>query len=99
MISAKIHKNGREILLAACDSILLGKTINLENGAKLKISESFYKEKEVSKKELIEDAKNCTTANFLGKETISALIESGTINKESVMDLNGIPHSQLYKMI
>ncbi|MDD4353139.1 MAG: DUF424 family protein [Candidatus Nanoarchaeia archaeon] len=97
MILAKYHQSERDLLLAACDSDLIGKTIILENGAEVKILESFYKDKIVSEEELIIMAKECTTGNFFGKETINALTKAGIIFKESTMDLKGVPHSQLYK--
>jgi len=97
MIAAKFHQSDRELLLAACDSDLIGKTINLKNGAEVKILESFYKDKIVSEEELARMAKECTTANFFGKETINALIKAGILPKDGVMELNGVPHSQIYK--
>jgi len=98
MIVSKIHKRGSELLLAACDSELIGKTLKLENGAEIKILESFYLDKVVSEKELIELAKDCTTANFFGQETINALVKAGIISENEIMILNDVPHSQIYKM-
>jgi hypothetical protein len=98
MIVAKYHQSERDLLLAACDKELIGTTIILENGAEVKILENFYLDKEVSEEELIEMAKQCTTGNFFGQETIKALIKAGIIFEESTMDLNGVPHSQLYKI-
>jgi hypothetical protein len=97
MIAAKFHQSERELLLAACDYELLGKTINLSNGAEVKILESFYKDRIVSEEELIKMANECTTANFFGKETILALIKGKIISENSAILLNGVPHSQLYK--
>jgi uncharacterized protein len=97
MIFAKLHQSGKELLLAACDSDLIGKTIILDNGAQVKLLKNFYLDKKVTEQELIQMAKNCTTANFFGQETINTLIKTKIINENSIMDLKGIPHSQLYK--
>lgn len=97
MIVAKYHQSERDLLLAACDSNLIGKKLILDNGAEVKILENFYKDKIVTEQELTLMAKECTTANFFGTETINALIKAGIIGKESIMDLKGVPHTQLYK--
>ena len=98
MISAKLHQRGGELLLAACDTDLLGKTLKLKNGAEIKIMEGFYKDKIVSKEELVTLAKDCTTANFFGQETITALIKAGILTENGVIIFNDVPHSQLYKV-
>ncbi|MFA5303897.1 MAG: DUF424 family protein [Candidatus Nanoarchaeia archaeon] len=97
MIVAKYHQSERDLLLAACDCDLLGKTINLENGAEVKILESFYKDKEVTEEELVKMAKECTIGNFFGAKTINALTKAKILFKESTIELKGVPHSQLYK--
>jgi hypothetical protein len=97
MITAKLHKSINEILLAACDMDLLGKSITLENGAVITFSKDFYNGGEIGIVELAKMANNCTTANFFGKETINALIKAGVIEENGVIDLAGVPHSQLYK--
>ncbi|MFA5333922.1 MAG: DUF424 family protein [Candidatus Nanoarchaeia archaeon] len=99
MIVAKYHQSERDLLLAACDLDLIGKTLKLENGAEVKILESFYQDKEVTEEELIKMAKECTIGNFFGTETINALIKAKIIFKESTIELNGVPHSQLYKFL
>jgi hypothetical protein len=98
MIIAKTHKSGNELLLAACDMELLGKSITLENGAIITFSDDFYNGGEVSADELAKMANNCTNANFFGKETINALIAAGAIEENGIMELAGVPHSQLYKL-
>jgi hypothetical protein len=97
MIAAKFHQSGKELLLAACDCDLIGRIINLSNGAEVKILESFYKDRIVSEEELIKMANECTTANFFGKETVNALVKGGIIGENSAILLSGVPHSQLYK--
>lgn len=98
MISAKIHKSEKEMLLAACDTELIGKTLNLNNGAEVKILKNFYEDKKVTEEELIRLAAECTSANFFGTKTITALINAGIISKDSIMTINGVPHIQLYKI-
>jgi len=98
MISAKIHRSEKELLLAACDTELIGKILKLDNGAEITFLENFYSEKEVTEKELILMAKECTTANFFGKKTINALAHAGIITKESVVMIKGVPHIQIYKI-
>ncbi len=97
MILAKLHKSGNEVLLAACDADILGKSFTLTSGAVITLFDAFYNGGEVSIEELAKMANNCTTANFFGKETINALITAGLIEKDGFIELAGVPHSQLYK--
>ncbi len=97
MIIAKLHRSGNELLLAACDADLLGKSFTLTNGAVITLVDTFYNGGEVSIEELENMAKICTTANFFGKETIKVLISKGIIGKDGFIELAGVPHSQLYK--
>ncbi|MDD5253565.1 MAG: DUF424 family protein [Candidatus Nanoarchaeia archaeon] len=99
MISIKLHEIIREhqkiIILAACDSVLLGKKLK-ENNLELEVSEKFYKGKEVSEKELINLLQDCDSANFVGEETINILIKHKIVKPEDIMRINGIPHIQIF---
>lgn len=89
----KIHKSYRTIV-AVCDEDLLGK--KFEEGIKLlEVRESFYNGQKVSKEELIQilrrEAKEDSTFNIVGKESIETAIEARLIEKDSPKKVKGIP--------
>lgn len=89
----KIHKSYRTIV-AVCDEDLLGK--KFEEGIKLlEVRETFYNGQKVSKEELIQilrrEAKEDSTFNIVGKESIETAIEARLIEKDSPKKVKGIP--------
>ena len=71
MIYIKEHK---QRVLAACDSNLIGKTIG-----NYKITESFYKDKEVNEKEFIELLKKHKNINLVGNKVVEIAEKQGII--------------------
>jgi hypothetical protein len=95
-----VIKSYRDIV-AVCDSELLGKKFEepFEKGIKqLDVKESFYKGKEgkkVSKEELLDIIKSFSredsTFNIVGKKSIQAALEAGTISEKEVGRVQEIP--------
>lgn len=89
----KIHKSYRN-LVAICDAELIGKIFE-EGKLRLEVRESFYKDKKVTKEELIKimykQIKEDSTFNIIGKKSIEAAIEAGIITKESIGKVQDIP--------
>ena len=97
MISYKEYKTGRiDILLAACDSDLLGKTFrDAEKGFKLEVSKDFYSGSEITAEEFGKKLKNASIANLVGTETIGKAVELGLVVESSVLKIQGVPHVQV----
>ncbi len=98
MISIKIYKKGNDILLGACDEKLLGK--KFEDGKfQIDVKRDFYDGERITSKALIKLLKDATIANLVGKETIKCAIEVGIVDPECIIEINGIPHAQMVKML
>ena len=97
MISMRIHKSGHEVLLAACDSELLGKTLT-EDRFRLFVDERFYGGSQVTEEALCESLALATMANLVGERTVNAAIAAGYIEEGSLMRLEGVPHAQMVLM-
>lgn len=95
MISVKIHEVGGDVVLAACDSNLLGKKFK-DGELRLEVSGSFYAEREIEPDELIELLENCTTANLVGKKVIGTYCEKNPEHKEAVIVIDGVPHLMVF---
>jgi len=96
-ISLNVKHVGKEIIVAACDEELLGKT--LEAGKiKIEISKKFYGGEIVSVEEAIEALKNCTIGNIIGNNIIEKSIEAGIVHEACLLWIQGIPHAQIVKV-
>lgn len=94
----KIHKiPGEGTVVAACDAELIGKTLTGEH-CDIVIEESFYGTDAVSEEELIAALKGATNANIIGHKVCSVAIKTGIIAKETCMEINGVPHAQIYRV-
>ncbi len=89
----KIHRSYRDVV-AVADTELIGKKFE-EGKFQLDVRENFYKDKEVTKEELInllqEQAQEDCTFNIVGKESIQTAIEAGLITKKSISHIAKIP--------
>jgi len=92
-IYIKVYTTQNEILVAACDAELIGKTLK-EGEIEFHISKEFYADilgdEELLKKHLV----NATIANLVGHRAVKCGIEVGLIDKENVIKIAGIPHAQ-----
>ncbi|MDP4039362.1 MAG: DUF424 family protein [Candidatus Pacearchaeota archaeon] len=95
----KLHKSYRTVI-AVCDSNLIGKKFKEKQGSitkQLDITESFYKGKEISYNEAVSimktEAREDSTFNIVGSESIKAGIEAGIIIKEGIKKTQNIPYA------
>ena len=98
MISIKIYKRGNDLLIGACDEDLLGKKFEDEK-FQIDVSKDFYGGKKISPEALKKYLEDATIANLVGKETIKCAIEAGIVDPECIIEINGIPHAQMVKML
>ena len=89
----KIHKTYRTVV-AICDENLLGK--KFEEGIKqLDVRESYFNGQKINKPELIKlitrEAKEDSTFNIIGKESLKAAVKAGLIEKNSWKKVHGVP--------
>jgi len=95
-ICIKEWKIGMELIVAICDSELLGRKFS-EGKLTIDIKDSFYGNTKVSLKYGLERLKKATIANIVGKKIVGAAINEGLILRESVIFINGIPHAQVIR--
>ncbi|MDI6916813.1 MAG: DUF424 family protein [Thermoplasmatales archaeon] len=87
---------GEDVLVAACDSELLGKKFS-EGELCLEVS-SFYDGKKVSEKTFLEHMANATSANLVGEKTVDAATKAGFISKENVIMIQGVPYAVMVRV-
>ncbi len=98
MICMKVHGQGREVLLAACDEELLGGTFR-SGELCLKVSESFYHADKGDEEALVTRLRLSTIANLVGERTVEIAVRHGFVDPECVLMIGGVPHAQMVRMI
>jgi hypothetical protein len=98
MIWIKEYSTQGEILLAACDEDILGKTFS-EGELELVVSEKFYGGEKVKGEDLISHLKKATIANLVGKKVIEIALELSLISEDCIIKIDGVPHAQIARLI
>jgi hypothetical protein len=89
----KIHKNNNgQIILAVCDSELLGK--KFEEGKKqLDLSSDFYAGEKRSEKDVSGLMRNSYIINLVGKKSTGLAIKDGLITQNNICEICKIPYA------
>lgn len=93
----KVYNTKGEVLVAACDQSLLGKTFK-EGKLTLKVDENFYSDRVVEQEFLEQNLRLCTTANLVGEETTAIALESGFIAEDGILKVEGVPYALFFRM-
>ena len=93
MISSKIHTSYRSVV-ALCDVSLIGKKFE-EDKRQLDCTGQFFKGKEITHEEAValikKQAREDSTFNIVGPESLKAAEDAGLISKENIAHVQDIP--------
>jgi hypothetical protein len=92
----KMNVSSGNKIFASCDRDLLNTKI-ITDDFEIYFSKSFYGDREVNLKEIINHINNCNSANIFGNKICNLLLENKIILKESIIYIEKIPHVQIYK--
>ncbi len=91
----RIHESYRKVV-AVCDIELLGKRFEQDN-IQIDINKDFYGGEEMTKvnvmKFLKEKSAEDACFNFVGKNAVESAVESGIVDKNCVIKIQGVPHA------
>ena len=93
----KLRRVGRNVVLAACDAELLGKTL-CEGKIVFHVKEEFYKGAKVGVEEAICMIDSSTIVNMVGKKIKKKAIEKGHVHPQAVIKIDGVPHAQIVRL-
>ena len=96
-ICIKKYELGSDIMVAVCDTELIGKSFE-NNELVLKVTESFYKGEEATENEVVRSLKHATIANLVGERAVKCALDNGFIEENGVIFVAGVPHAQIVKM-
>jgi hypothetical protein len=97
MIWIKVYETQGEVLLAACDDDILGKTFE-EGELQLSVSEKFFGGERVSRRIFKNRLREATIANLIGKNVVDIALDMGMVNSECILEVQGIPHAQVARI-
>ena len=92
-----LKKIGNNVLLAICDTEILGKTLR-EGKIVFNVKKEFYKGARVAIEEAVDMITNSTIVNMVGKNIVQKAIEKGYVHPEAVLNIEGVPHAQIVKI-
>ena len=92
-----LKKVGRNVVLAICDSEILGRTLR-EGKIVFHVKEEFYDGGRVTIEEAVDMIENSTIVNMVGKKCVEKAIAKGYVHPEAVLNIQGIPHAQIVKL-
>ncbi len=96
-VYVNLKKVGRNVVLAICDTDLLGRTLR-ENKIIFQIKGEFYNGGKATVEEAVAMIKNSTIVNMVGKNCVEKAIQRGYVHPEAVINIEGVPHAQIVKL-
>ena len=90
----KVHRKGRDVLVAVCDEALLGREIQAGD-LKLRVKEEFYGGVRVRVSEIASYLEEATIVNALGNDVVSELAKLIEVVMDAAVDIGGVLHVQL----
>jgi len=92
----KKHIVENDVIIAVCDAELLGKTLfDRGKNIKLYIDPLFYQGELVPLDRALEEIMKATIVNIIGKRIVEAALKKGLILRESIIEIDGVPHAQI----
>lgn len=93
----KVVKQGKDVLVAACDAELLGKTLKFGR-IDFPVRREFYGGQILTEEEALLQVRNGTTVNLLGEKIVGHALQAGLIHPEAVLYVSGIPHALIVRI-
>ena len=93
----RTHQQGRETLIAVCDSDILGEKFK-EGHLCIEVSPDFFGDDMATCSEVEKALKSATMANFVGCKTVEHAIRLGYVERENVLSIEGVLYAQMVRM-
>lgn len=97
MLRMKVYRQGRETLVAAADTSVVGRSLR-EGKLALSVSEAFYGTEVVTEEVLVMQLRACTVGNLVGETAVGIAVKHGFVDPSCVLVIEGVPHAQIAKL-
>ncbi|MBS1263113.1 MAG: hypothetical protein MAG715_00282 [Methanonatronarchaeales archaeon] len=94
----KVHRRQSEILVAVCDSDLVGTRIDAD-GAPFEVTEGFYGDEKADEEEVVDALEGATIVNVLGERAVSCATRAGVVDEDKVAIVGDVPHAQMVTIL
>ncbi len=92
----KFYRTGKDIILAVCDSDIIGKVFE-EGDVVLYAKEEFYGKDEIGE-EVVDFFRDATIINLLGNKIVELALTHGWIEEDGIIEVKGVKHAQIFKI-
>ena len=96
-VYVNIMKQGKHVVVAACDAKLLGKVLKYGK-LKFEVRKEFYGGSIVNLGEAIKLLRRGTIINLVGEKVVDEALKHGFVHPDAIIDLSGIPHAQKIRL-
>ena len=93
---AKIYRLEGEVMLAACDRTLRGRTFE-DGRLVLDVKKEFYGDELFGSEGISPLLEQATIANLVGEEIIAHAVKLGIVEMDHVLWVDGVPHAQMVR--
>jgi len=93
MIFVKLHRHGNDVMLAACDSEIIGMTFN-GDGMRITVLERFYGGEMVTPEVFLERVKSVNMMNIVGNRVVDLALRNGIVSPEGILTIGEVKHAQ-----
>lgn len=94
----KMHRSlTGEVVVAVCDSELLGSRLKVRDGYEVSVSPDFYMGRVVDWEGVKKAMEDATIVNLLGNDVVSRAISEGLVSESACIEVGGIKHVQLFR--
>ena len=93
----RMHTDGKERIVAACDEDILGMTFR-EGNMKITVHEGLYKGEVLEEEAFIQRLGIATIINLVGNGVVDLAIREGFVSPDSVLVIDGVKHAQAVQL-
>ncbi|MCE4607945.1 MAG: DUF424 family protein [Caldisphaeraceae archaeon] len=91
-----INLEGGELMVSIADEDLLGKKF-ARDGVSIDVSPLFYGDKTLDDEDATKYIKLADILILTGSKIVNKAIEEGVVNPESVLEIDGVKHVQVFR--
>ncbi|KYK37388.1 MAG: DUF424 family protein [Theionarchaea archaeon] len=96
-IYVRTIKTATEVLVAACDADLLGKTFE-ENDLTLEVKSDFYGGDCIALQACDHLFTEATILNLVGEKVVRKAVELGLVNPQNILKIGATVHAQMVRL-
>ncbi|MFH5799535.1 DUF424 domain-containing protein [Haladaptatus sp. CMAA 1911] len=93
----KERDTGEGLLVAVCDTDVLGKTFETDE-LTFTVTEEFYGGDEVDEDEVVNSLNRADVANIVGADAVALAVDAGFVDEANVLELDSTRHAQFLRM-